>query len=135
MKRLGTNIIDMKYYYKGKLIGMKIGRFGGGSLSQTPTNAPLQILSWNHPKGYKCIPHFHKPMWRITRNLNECFVVQKGKVRFKLYGDDGVHFKTIILKAGDVYLYVSGGHEAEALTECIMFEVKNGPYKEDKVKI
>jgi hypothetical protein len=62
-------------------------------------------------------------------------VVQKGKVRFKLYGDDGVHFKTIILKAGDVYLYVSGGHEAEALTECIMFEVKNGPYKEDKVKI
>lgn len=125
----------MKYYYKGKLIGMRIGKFEKGSHPQTPDNAPLQILSWNHKKGYKCIPHKHIAKIRITTHINECFVVQKGKIRFKLYGDDGVHFKTLTLKEGDVYLYVSGGHEAEALTDCQMFEVKNGPYKIDKVSL
>ena len=125
----------MKYYYKGKLIGIKLGHFKKGSHAQTPENAPLQILSWNHKKGYKCVPHKHIPKLRITTRLNECFVVQKGTIRFNLFGDDGVHFKTIYLRAGDVFLYISGGHEAEAVTDCKMFEVKNGPYKNDKRSI
>jgi hypothetical protein len=124
-----------KIKYKGKIIGIKIGHFAKGSRPQTRADSPLQILSWNHKKGYKCEAHTHKPTMRLTARLSECFVVQKGKLKFRLFGDDGKYFKTIYLKAGDIYLYVSGGHEVEVVEDVIMFEVKNGPYIMDKVKI
>jgi len=121
--------------YKGKLIGLRLGGFGKGSLPQTPDDAPLQILSWNHKKGYKCEAHIHIPTVRVTSKLNECFVVQKGKLKFRLFGNDGKYFKTIYLKAGDAYLYVSGGHEVTVMEDTIMFEVKNGPFMEDKIHL
>jgi hypothetical protein len=124
-----------KIYHNERLIGILVKNWAKGSVPQTDVKNPLQILTWNHKKGYHCGAHYHAPLMRTTEELNECFVVQKGKVKFKLFGLNKTPFKTMTLKAGDIYLHIFGAHEVEVTEDCMMFEVKNGPFREDKVFI
>jgi hypothetical protein len=125
-----------KIYYKKRLIGILIkGKYPNGSVPHTNTNITeeaLGILTLKHPKNTLLPPHVHKPARRTTQKLQECFIVQKGKVKLDLYGDDKKHFRTITLKAPEAFLAISGGHGFTVLEDCEMLEVKNGPFKEDK---
>ena len=124
-----------KFYYKKILIGIRISKFLRGSTPQTDPKEPVGILTFKHPKGSRFQPHTHKPVKRITRHLEECFIVRKGRIKINLYGPDKRYFKSIYLKAGQAFLTVNGGHEITVLEDCEMFEIKNGPYKNDKVFI
>lgn len=124
-----------KYYYKKTLIGIRISKFLKGSVPQTDADEPVGILTFNHPKGSHFPAHTHQPIKRTTSHLEECFVIKKGKLKIRLYGPDKRYFKTIFLKSGEAFLTVGGGHEITVLENCEMFEVKNGPYKNDKAFI
>ena len=124
-----------KYYYKKILIGIRITKFTKGSIPQTDPGEPVGILTFKHPKGSHFPAHTHKPLKRATSHLDECFIINKGKIRIKLYGPDKKYFKSLYLKKGQAFLTVSGGHEITVIKDCEMFEVKNGPYKNDKVLI
>jgi len=124
-----------KFYYKKILIGIRISKFLRGSTPQTDLEEPVGILTFKHPKGSHFQPHIHKPVKRITPHLEECFIVRKGRIKINLYGPDKRYFKSIYLKAGQAFLTVKGGHEITVLEDCEMFEIKNGPYKNDKVFI
>ncbi len=50
------------------------------------------------------------------------------------FDDDQTYLESRILEAGDVILLVQGGHGFEVLEELEMFEVKQGPYTEDRDK-
>jgi hypothetical protein len=124
-----------KFYYKKTLIGIRVSQFSKGSVPQTDPQEPVGVLTFKHTKGSHFQAHYHKPAKRITFHLEECFVVKKGKIKIKLYGPDKIYFKSIYLKGGQAFLTISGGHEIMVLKNCEMFEIKNGPYKKDKVFI
>lgn len=122
-----------KFYYKNSLIAIRITRFSKGSVPHTEPQEPLGLLTLGHPKGSYLKAHIHRPKKRITnQRLQECFVVKKGKVRVDLYGPDKKFFKYLYLKQGQALLTVNGGHGFHILEDCEIFEVKNGPYIEDK---
>lgn len=124
-----------KFYYKKILIGIRISKFPKGSVPQTDPKEPVGILTFNHPKGSHFPAHYHKPVKRITPRLEESFIVRKGKIKINLYSPDKKYFKSIYLKSGQAFLTINGGHEITVLENCEMFEIKNGPYKNDKVFI
>ncbi|MCX6816706.1 MAG: hypothetical protein NTZ93_02495 [Candidatus Beckwithbacteria bacterium] len=124
-----------KYYYKKTLIGIKITSLTKGSNPQTDTQGPVGVLTFKHPRGSRFPAHVHKPVKRITHQLQECFIVKKGRIKINLYGPDKKYFKTVDLKEGQLFLTVNGGHEITVLKDCEIFEIKNGPYKPDKVFI
>lgn len=127
--------MKQEIYYKKKLIGIRITKFPQGSIPQTDPLEPVGILTFNHPKGANFDPHYHKPVKRVTQHLEECFIIKNGKIKIKLYGPDKKYFKSIYLKTGQAYLTIAGGHEIDVLEDTEMYEVKNGPYRKDKVFI
>lgn len=127
-----------KYYYKNKLIGIKISKFPEGSVPHTDSKEAQEsvgILTLKHKKGSYLKAHIHKNAYRVTDHLQEAFIVRKGKVRIDLYGPDQKFFKYIYLNEGELFLAIDGGHGFHVLKDCEIFEVKNGPFKEDKIWI
>ncbi len=121
-----------KFYYKKILIGIRISSFSKGSQPQTDPDQPVGILTFKHPKGSHFPPHIHQPLKRVTYQLQECFIIRKGKIKISLYGQDKKYFKSLYLKQGQAFLTISGGHEITVVEDCEIYEVKNGPYKQDK---
>ena len=100
-----------KYYYKNKLIGIKISKFCQGSIPHTGTKEAEEsvgILTLKYPKGSYLKAHIHKDVKRINHHLQEAFIVRKGKVRIDLYGPDQKLFKYIYLSPGQLFLAVRG---------------------------
>ena len=94
----------------------------------TPNNFSQQLASMRRPKGYRIRAHVHKPVPRSVRYTQETLFVKKGKVKVNFYGESKKYLDTRELKAGDVILLVSGGHDFTMLEDTEMIEVKQGPY-------
>lgn len=124
-----------KISHKNILIAIRVKRFKSGANPLTDPNEPLQVLVHKRQAGKKTPAHFHLPRKRITQTLQECLVVIKGKIKIDLYGTHNKKFKSIYLSAGDVVIFVSGGHAVHLLEDTELIEVKNGPFIEDKVLI
>lgn len=124
-----------KIFYKDTLIGIRLSVFPQGSVPHTDPSEALGLLTLRHKKGAVLRAHMHKPVKRTTASLQECFIVKKGKVRVDLYGPDKKFFRYIYLKGGQAFLAIAGGHNFHFLEDSELFEVKNGPFKEDKVLI
>ncbi|MEK6889691.1 MAG: hypothetical protein AABW82_00725 [Nanoarchaeota archaeon] len=74
-------------------------------------------------------PHKHLPQERSTSKTQESFVVIKGNVEIELYDIDNKTLAKEILREGDCYIYLGGGHAFRILTpESFFYEFKNGPY-------
>lgn len=119
--------------YKNKLVAIVMGRFPSGSIPQTNGEEPLQLVTLKHPKGKYLLAHAHRPIKRQTEKLQECLIVRKGKIRVDLYGPDKKMFKKITLKMGDLLILLNGGYGIHILEDAELIELKNGPFKEDKV--
>lgn len=124
-----------KIFYKDILIGIKISTFPKGSVPCTGPEETLGLLTLKHPQGTYLKAHVHTPVKRISKRLQECFIVRRGKVRMDLYGPDKKFFKYIFLKEGQAFIALAGGHGFSFLVNSELWETKNGPFKEDKVFI
>ena len=82
-----------KYYYKNKLMGIRITNIQKGSIPQTEGKEPVQLVTLKHPQGTYLQSHMHRPRKRVTNKLQECMIVRHGKVRIDLYGTDKKKFK------------------------------------------
>lgn len=125
-----------KFYYKNILIGLKIRKFPDGSIPHTGKDSAEEavgLLTLKYKKGTVLKAHVHKDRYRVTTHLQEAFIVVKGQVKVSLYGPDGVFFKQIELQTGQLFLAINGGHKFDVTEDCEIFEVKNGPFREDKV--
>jgi len=116
-------------------MGIKIRGVPKGSIPRTPKDWALQLVTLKHPKGTRLAAHYHQPKKRQTARLQEFLFVKRGKVRLDLYGPDIEYFKKIYLTAGQGYLTVDGGFGIQFLLNSELFELKNGPFVEDKVTI
>lgn len=121
--------------YQGTLIGIKIEKFANGSLPITNTQEFLQVVTLKHPKGCYLKAHLHKPTVRKTQKLQECIIVKKGKIKLDLYTQDKKLIKYIFLRTGQAFILLNGGVGIKIIEDTEIYEVKNGPFKEDKILI
>jgi hypothetical protein len=88
----------------------------------------------HHPAGKIIESHIHSPVPREVLATQETLFLRRGKLRVDFYDDDRRYLESRILEAGDAILLVQGGHGFEVLEDLEMFEVKQGPYKDDKIR-
>lgn len=124
-----------KFFYKRKLVGIRLKTLPKGTAPLTDPEGPLQVLSLKHSKGVYLKAHKHTPKPRSTERLQECLIVRKGKIKIDLYGAGDKHFKSVTLSAGDFFILLDGGYGIHILENAEIFEVKNGPFVEDKILI
>lgn len=124
-----------KIIFNNTLLAIRFKEFKDGALPLTDPLEPLQLLVHKRPKGKHTPAHFHLPKTRVTKKLQECLVVIKGKLRIGLYGPDKKFFKYIFLSAGEVIILINGGHSVHLVKDSEIIEVKNGPFVEDRVFI
>ncbi len=76
-------------FYKKILLGIRIKKIPSGTKPLTNEKEPLQLVTLNHPQGTVLKAHMHRPVERITQKLQECLVVQKGKIKLDLFTPNG----------------------------------------------
>ena len=124
-----------KIFYKNKLVGFRLRVLSKGSVPLTDPKEPLQVLALKYPKSSYLKAHVHVSQKRITGCLQECLIIKKGKIKLDLYGPDKKFFKFIYLSRGDLFVLIHGGYGLHILQDVEIIEVKNGPFKKDKVLI
>lgn len=124
-----------KIIYKDSLIAVLFKKFKKGAIPLTDHSEPLQLVAFKYPKGRYVKAHIHKPKKRLTQKLQECLVVINGKIKIDLYSPDKKFIKSISLSRGEAVILLNGGHGVHMLEDSKIFEIKNGPFVEDKVFI
>lgn len=121
-----------KIFYKGILTAIHLRKFKPGSHPITDASESLQVMTLKHKKGDVVAPHIHTPKRRVTKNLQECLIIRKGKIRVDLYGAGKKPFTHLSVKTGEALIILGGGHAVKYLAPTEIIELKNGPYISDK---
>jgi hypothetical protein len=122
-----------KIYSNQTLVGIKISSIADGTQAITETKESLQVLSLKYPTGTAIKAHAHSPTRRITENLQESLFVKKGKIKIEVYGPDKKKIQEVILTSGEVFVLLHGFWAIHFLEESEVIEIKNGPFKNDKI--
>ena len=124
-----------KFFFKKTLVAVKFTKINEGSNPLTDPDQSLQLVTLKHPRGSYLKAHMHKPQKRITRSLQECLIVKKGKIRLDLYSPTKILFKKTHLKEGQALILLNGGYGIHLVEDSELFEIKNGPFIVDKILI
>ncbi len=123
-----------KIFHNQELIGILVKELPFGSVPITDSQEPLQVLTLRHKKGeHSVAPHRHTPRRKITNDLQDFLMVRQGRIKIDLYASDDIYVKSLELGQGEVFIRLAGGYGVEFLEDSEVFEVKNGPFQEDKV--
>jgi hypothetical protein len=96
----------------------------------TPGNLSMQMAFMRHPAGETVPAHTHSPWMRQVNYTVEVLVVLKGEIEVTLYGV--LETVRVVIKAGQAIMLLSG-HGIKVSEDAEIIEVKQGPYKDDKV--
>lgn len=108
----------------------------GKTTFYSPAESSFQFGLLAHEAGFVEPPHYHNPVTRTVKDLQQMFVVQKGKVAVQLYKEDGEYITEIVLKTGDAIVLIHGVHAIRVIEDMQCISVKQGPYMgEEKDKI
>mgnify|MGYP001612395060 CR=1 FL=1 len=128
------NLKQMDKIYLGKkLVAVRVRRFPDAST--TPVNTPdgaLQLMTMKRAKGSVARSHRHIPKRRVTRLLQECLIVIKGKIRYDLFDREGRCFKKVVIREREAMLILDVAHAVHFLEDSLVYELKNGPFIDDK---
>lgn len=94
----------------------------------TGSDLPFQAGFIVYPSGGAVAPHFHKPTERAIRDTCEAILVRSGACLLDLYDDQRRSLVTHALRAGDLVILYGGGHGFRMTEDCVLFEIKQGPY-------
>lgn len=122
-------------FHKKTLVGIRVSSFKAGTRPITKESEPLQLIALKHPRGAYLKAHYHAPKKRITSKLQECLIVRKGKIKIDLYDSRHRYIRALILKTGEAFILLNGGYGIHIQENAELIEVKNGPFKKDKVLI
>lgn len=104
----------------------------------SPPESSFQFGLLAHEAGFFEPPHFHRPFTREINDLQQMFVVQRGKLAIRLYTDEGEMFREVILKVGDAIVLIHGTHSLRVIEDMQCISVKQGPFlgtEYDKVNV
>ncbi len=94
----------------------------------SPAKSSFQFGLLAHKKGFEEPAHYHRPFKRTIKDLQQMFVVQKGKVRVDLFSDSKKLIKKVILKKGDAIVLIHGIHSIKVLEDMQCISIKQGPF-------
>ena len=120
-----------KIEHNGSLIALVLRKnFDRSGLTfVTKDDFGLQLGIHIQNKGFKVKPHRHLPFDELKNlRVQEIFYVETGKIRVKLYDDDGKKIKDIEGNAGDIII-ANTGHDLLCLEDSKVIEIKQGPYR------
>ena len=87
-----------------------------------------QVAYMHHPTGKVIDAHIHNLVHRNVVLTQEVLFIKKGILRVDFYDEYEDYLESRKLYAGDIILFISGGHGFQVLDEIEMIEVKQGPY-------
>jgi len=94
----------------------------------SPAKSSFQFGLLAHKKGFEEPAHYHRPFKRTIKDLQQMFVVQKGKVRVDLFSDSKKLIRKVYLKKGDAIVLIHGIHAIKVLEDMQCISVKQGPF-------
>lgn len=102
----------------------------------TPPDATQQLGYIYRSKGGIIAPHIHNRVHREINTTSEVILIKKGRLKVDIYTAINEKLTEEVLEEGDLIIFYAGGHGFEALEDCILLEVKQGPYagEEDKTR-
>lgn len=86
-----------------------------------------------HPSGYREPPHTHRKLERVISDLQQMFVVQRGRVAVQFYAAGGALFREVVLGPGDAINLMHGPHAIQVLEDLQCISVKQGPFQGDSM--
>ena len=104
----------------------------------SPPESSFQFGLLAHEAGFSEPPHYHKPFPREVSDLQQMFVMQRGRVVVELYSDDGKLLREIDLQTGDAIVLIHGVHALRVLEDFQAVSVKQGPFlgtENDKINV
>ena len=104
----------------------------------SPPESSFQFGLLAHAGGFVEPPHYHKPFPREVTDLQQMFVMQRGRVVVELYSDNGELLREIELKTGDAIVLIHGVHALRVLEDFQAVSVKQGPFlgtENDKINV
>jgi hypothetical protein len=104
----------------------------------SPPESSFQFGLLAHEAGFVEPPHYHKPFPREVTDLQQMFVMQRGRVVVELYGDNGELLREIELNAGDAIVLIHGVHALRVVEDFQAVSVKQGPFlgtENDKINV
>jgi hypothetical protein len=90
---------------------------------------PLQLATWNYPKGQILKSHKHLVNVRTINRSQEVLICLEGIVKVKVFDCFDKKIDEYYMTTKDFTIFYKGGHGYEIMSEeskCV--EVKNGPY-------
>ena len=102
----------------------------------SPPESSFQFGLLAHEAGFAEAPHYHHPFTRSISDLQQMFVMQRGRVVIDLYTDEGKKFREIELGPGDAIVLIHGVHGLRVLEDFQAISVKQGPFlgtEKDKI--
>jgi hypothetical protein len=94
----------------------------------TPPDAPFQLGFIVYPKGGEVARHFHKPVERHLTSTSEAILVRAGACEVDFFDDAHALIATVPLGVGDLVMTLAGGHGYRMTDDCVLMEIKQGPY-------
>lgn len=91
-----------------------------------------------HRAGFVEPPHYHKAVSRTINDLQQMFIVQRGKVAIELYNNEGKLLREVIMRPGDAITLIHGIHAIRVIEDMQCISVKQGPFlgaENDKIII
>jgi hypothetical protein len=102
----------------------------------TSDQQSFQIGTFNLKSGEKLERHIHLYNERLVTTTSEVIIVNKGELIVEIYDKNKLFVDEQKISAGELILFLEGGHSFEILEDAMFFEIKQGPYLEglDKEK-
>ena len=102
----------------------------------SPPESSFQFGLLAHKAGFVEPVHYHKPITRTIKDLQQMFVVQRGIVAVLLYSDEGLLLRELVLHPSDASVLIHGAHAIRVIEDMQCISVKQGPFlgtEKDKV--
>jgi mannose-6-phosphate isomerase-like protein (cupin superfamily) len=100
----------------------------GNRIDITDPSQALQCAIMKAEKGKVFKPHKHLNR-KCDIHIQEAFIILKGKGKLRIYDFDDSPIGNYPLKEGDLTVLLQGGHSLEIEEDCMLYELKNGPYE------
>ena len=81
-----------------------------------------------HKAGFVEEAHYHKSVQRSIGDVQQMFVVQRGKIAVDFYTVAGEKFREVTLQTGDAINLIGGAHAIRVLEDMQCISVKQGPF-------
>jgi hypothetical protein len=94
----------------------------------TPNDTNFQVGFIVYPAGGEIQRHLHKKLRREITGTAEALLIRSGSCEVDIFSDQRELVRSATLRAGDLIVFLAGGHGFRLLEDCVMLEIKQGPY-------